>query len=69
MARSKEHSGIVYDLSDHVPDASTVAIALWVMTTDMTVLPKLQLVLDAVYEGGIGSVVTNNPKWSAAERD
>lgn len=48
---------------------NTVAITLWVMTTDMTVSPTLQLVLDAVYEGGVGAVVTNNRKWSSAGRD
>lgn len=44
---------------------STVVVALWAMTPNVTVSPSLNLKLDAVYDGGVGSVVTNNPPWSA----
>ncbi|KAF9561800.1 glycoside hydrolase family 35 protein [Agrocybe pediades] len=47
---------------------NTVAVALWSMTPNATVSPNLQLVLDAVYDGGVGNVETNNPKWSAVGR-
>jgi len=47
---------------------NTVAVALWVMVPNVTVSPNLQLTLDAVYDGGVGKVVTNNPKWSHVGR-
>ncbi|KAF8886209.1 glycoside hydrolase superfamily [Infundibulicybe gibba] len=47
---------------------NTVAVALWAMLPDTPVTPDLQLVLDGVFEGGVGRVVTNNPKWSAIGR-
>ncbi|KAF8625954.1 hypothetical protein AX17_006679 [Amanita inopinata Kibby_2008] len=43
---------------------NTIAVALWVMTPGVPVSPNLQLTLDAVYEGGVGKVDTNNPTWS-----
>ncbi|PFH51224.1 glycoside hydrolase family 35 protein [Amanita thiersii Skay4041] len=47
---------------------NTVAVALWVMTPGVTISPNLQLTLDAVYEGGVGNVVANNPPWSSSGR-
>jgi len=47
---------------------NTVAVALWAMIPDVTISPDLQLTLDAVYDGGVGNVVTNNPVWSSAGR-
>jgi len=47
---------------------NTVAVALWAMTPNVTVAPNLQLFLDAVYDGGVGNVITNNPKWSTVGR-
>ncbi|KAF8881918.1 glycoside hydrolase family 35 protein [Infundibulicybe gibba] len=47
---------------------NTVAVALWAMTPNTPVAPNLQLVVDGVFEGGVGGVVTNNPKWSAKGR-
>ncbi|GLB38736.1 putative glycoside hydrolase family 35 protein [Lyophyllum shimeji] len=48
---------------------NTVAVALWAMTPGVPVTPDLQLVIDGVYDGGVGGVVTNNPRWSAAGRE
>ncbi|KIJ17952.1 glycoside hydrolase family 35 protein [Paxillus involutus ATCC 200175] len=48
--------------------ANTVAVALWAMEP-ITVSPTLQLVVDGVYEGGVGSIEVNNPGWSAEGRD
>lgn len=47
---------------------NTVAVALWVMTPNKTAAPDLQLVLDAVYDGGVGDVVSDNPPWSSQGR-
>ncbi|KAF8873040.1 hypothetical protein BD779DRAFT_1477252 [Infundibulicybe gibba] len=47
---------------------NTVAVALWAMTPNTLVAPNLQLVVDGVFEGGVGGVVTNSPKWSAKGR-
>ncbi len=38
------------------------------MTPNVTIAPDLQLVLDAVYDGGVGNVVVDNPGWSAKGR-
>jgi len=48
---------------------NTIAVALWAMTPNVTVAPDLRLVLDSVFEGGVGNVVTNNPVWSSNGRD
>ena len=48
---------------------STVAVALWAMEPDVTISPILQLTLDAVYDGGVGNVMTDNPKWLQVGRD
>jgi len=58
----------VYKASNISSSQSTVAVALWAMTPNVTITPNLQLVLDAVYDGGVGNVVTTNPKWSAQGR-
>ncbi|KAF8877096.1 glycoside hydrolase family 35 protein [Infundibulicybe gibba] len=47
---------------------NTVAVALWAMTPNTPITPNLQLVVDGVFEGGVGGVVTNNPPWSATGR-
>jgi len=47
---------------------NTVAIALWVMTPNVTIAPELELTLDNVYEGGVGNVQVNNPVWSPLGR-
>jgi hypothetical protein len=48
---------------------STVAVALWALAPNVTIAPDLQLVLDGVYDGGVGSVKTDNPQWSAQGRE
>jgi len=48
---------------------STVAVALWAMIPDTHIAPDLQLLIDNVYDGGVGGVVTDNPKWSLDGRD
>jgi len=47
---------------------NTVAVALWVMTPNVTIAPDLELTLDSVYEGGVGNVQVNNPVWSPTGR-
>jgi len=47
---------------------STVAVALWSMTPNVTVAPKLTLQVDGVFEGGV-NVSTNNPGWSPDGRE
>jgi len=47
---------------------NTIAVALWAMIPDVAISPDLQLTLDAVYDGGVGNVVANNPMWSSAGR-
>jgi hypothetical protein len=44
---------------------STVAVALWVMTPNVTVSPNLVLSADAFLDGGVGGVTTNNPVWKS----
>ena len=49
---------------------STVAIALWSMTSaNETISPNVELVLDAAFEGGVGGVGVDNPGWSAVGRE
>lgn len=48
-------------------DRSTVAVALWAME-NKPVTPNLQLTIDGVFEGGVGGVTTDNPKWSSVGR-
>ncbi|KAF6747875.1 glycoside hydrolase family 35 protein [Ephemerocybe angulata] len=47
---------------------NTVAVGLWTMTPGETAAPKLELKLNAAYEGGVGNVEVNNPKWSSSDR-
>ncbi|TFK72820.1 glycoside hydrolase family 35 protein [Pluteus cervinus] len=48
---------------------NTVAVALWSMLPDTPITPQLELVLDAVYDGGIDEVIVDNPKWSPVGRE
>ncbi|PPQ64156.1 hypothetical protein CVT24_008791 [Panaeolus cyanescens] len=48
---------------------NTVAVALWSMTPNVPITPDLELTLDAVYDGGVDDVKTDNPRWSAAGRE
>ncbi|KIM43038.1 glycoside hydrolase family 35 protein [Hebeloma cylindrosporum] len=48
---------------------NTVAVALWAMEPNVTISPIMQLTLDAVYDGGVGNIVTNNPKWLPVGKD
>ncbi|KAF8968901.1 glycoside hydrolase family 35 protein [Flammula alnicola] len=48
---------------------STVAVALWAMTPNVTISPDLQLTLDGIYDGGVGNVKTDNPGWSSLGRE
>jgi hypothetical protein len=69
MAKSRLHAMTArYTYSNHT-HFSTVAVALWAMEPDVTVSPIMQLTLDAVYDGGIGNVMTDNPKWLQVGRD
>ncbi|TDL23133.1 glycoside hydrolase family 35 protein [Rickenella mellea] len=43
---------------------NTVAVALWVMEPNVTISPKLELTIDGRYDGGVGGIVTNNPRWT-----
>ncbi|PPQ64157.1 hypothetical protein CVT24_008792 [Panaeolus cyanescens] len=47
---------------------NTVAVALWSMTPNVPITPNLQLTLDGVYDGGVGNVKVDNPRWSATGR-
>ncbi|KAF9046172.1 glycoside hydrolase family 35 protein [Panaeolus papilionaceus] len=47
---------------------NTVAVALWSMTPNVPITPNLQLTLDGVYDGGVGNVRTDNPRWSSKGR-
>jgi hypothetical protein len=70
MARSKSITR-VQSFTFHITDASlpsTIAVALWSLTPNVTVSPTLKLKLDATYDGGVGKVVVNNPVWSADGR-
>ncbi|OAX38873.1 glycoside hydrolase family 35 protein [Rhizopogon vinicolor AM-OR11-026] len=46
---------------------NTVAVALWAMEP-VAITPTLRLTVDGVYEGGVGSIETNNPPWSSKGR-
>ncbi|THU84979.1 glycoside hydrolase family 35 protein [Dendrothele bispora CBS 962.96] len=47
---------------------NTVAVALWSMTPNVTVAPKLTLQVDGMFQGGV-NVTTNNPSWSPDGRE
>ncbi|KAI0671257.1 glycoside hydrolase superfamily [Trametes maxima] len=42
---------------------NTVAVALWALD-NTAVSPSLEIVVDAVLDGGVGPIATNNPGWS-----
>ncbi|KAF9465360.1 glycoside hydrolase family 35 protein [Collybia nuda] len=63
QAKFPVHEGIL-----DYQGVNTVAVALWAMTPNTPVLPKLELDIDGVYDGGVGGVVTDNPKWSSTGR-
>ncbi|KAJ2996820.1 hypothetical protein NUW54_g7197 [Trametes sanguinea] len=42
---------------------NTLAVALWALE-DTPVNPTLKLVLDGAFEGGVGAVTKNNPRWA-----
>ncbi|OSC98180.1 glycoside hydrolase family 35 protein [Trametes coccinea BRFM310] len=42
---------------------NTLAVALWALE-DTPVHPTLQLVLDGAFEGGVGAITKNNPRWT-----
>ncbi|PIL34820.1 hypothetical protein GSI_02607 [Ganoderma sinense ZZ0214-1] len=43
---------------------NTVAVALWALD-NTAVSPSLELAIDAVLDGGVGPIATNNPVWEA----
>ncbi|KAK1217819.1 hypothetical protein PQX77_019527 [Marasmius sp. AFHP31] len=47
---------------------NTVAVAVWSMT-DTPVTPQLELTVDGVFDGGVGTIQKNNPVWSAEGRE
>jgi hypothetical protein len=47
---------------------NTVAVVLWAME-NVEVSPRLRLEIDGVYDGGVGHISTNNPKWTAEGRE
>uniref|UniRef100_A0A0W0G5J3 beta-galactosidase n=1 Tax=Moniliophthora roreri TaxID=221103 RepID=A0A0W0G5J3_MONRR len=64
QAKFPVHEGI---LDYH--GTNTVAVALWSMETDVEIVPQLRVVVDGVFEGGVGDVQTNNPGWSSVGRE
>ncbi|KAF8874703.1 glycoside hydrolase superfamily [Gymnopilus junonius] len=46
-----------------------VVVALWSMTDEEPVSPDLELVLDVAFEGGVGGVGSDNPRWSVVGRE
>ncbi|KDR66703.1 hypothetical protein GALMADRAFT_80472, partial [Galerina marginata CBS 339.88] len=63
QAKFPVHEGI---LNYH--GKNTVAVAIWSLA-NQTVSPNLELVLDAVVDGGVGNVVADNPSWSPVGRE
>jgi hypothetical protein len=47
---------------------STVAVALWAMEA-APITPTLALTVDAVLQGGVGPIISNNPPWSPRGRE
>jgi hypothetical protein len=47
---------------------NTVAVALWAME-DIKLSPSLHLEIDGVYDGGVGVIATNNPRWTPEGRE
>ncbi|KAF9018457.1 glycoside hydrolase family 35 protein [Hymenopellis radicata] len=42
---------------------NTVAVALWAMEENVPVHPDLELVIDGVFDGGVGEIEVNNPAY------
>jgi hypothetical protein len=38
------------------------------MEPNVNITPELELAVDAVFDGGVGTVETDNPTWSAHGR-
>ena len=47
---------------------STVAVALWAMEA-APITPTLTLTVDAVLQGGVGPIISNNPPWVPRGRE
>jgi len=47
---------------------NTVAIALWAMEA-APITPTLALTVDAILQGGVGPIISNNPPWSPRGRE
>jgi len=43
---------------------NTVAVALWAMESNVTVAPTLDITVDGILEGGVGGIISDNPKWA-----
>jgi hypothetical protein len=43
---------------------STVALAVWAMD-NKAISPSLELVVDGIVQGGVGTISTNNPGYSS----
>ncbi|KAF9259410.1 glycoside hydrolase family 35 protein [Marasmius fiardii PR-910] len=48
---------------------NTLAVALWAMTPNVTISPRVRLRVDGVFQGGIGTIEKSNPGWSAKGRE
>ncbi|KIY66929.1 glycoside hydrolase family 35 protein [Cylindrobasidium torrendii FP15055 ss-10] len=46
---------------------NTVAVALWAMEEDADIHPELEIMIDGVYDGGVGQVRVNNPGYEQRE--
>jgi hypothetical protein len=57
------HEGI---LDFHGPN--TVAVVLWSMEAKLNILPKLSVRIEGIYEGGVGTISIENPKWEVRSR-
>ncbi|KAL5524694.1 hypothetical protein ACEPAF_9839 [Sanghuangporus sanghuang] len=58
QAKFPVHEGIL----DH-HGKNTVSVALWSMLPNAGIAPKLSLVADGFFEGGVGGIVPNNPTF------
>ncbi|KAK7030467.1 hypothetical protein VNI00_014053 [Paramarasmius palmivorus] len=64
QAKFPVHEGI---LEYH--NSNTIVVALWAMDSGVEIVPQLRLVVDGVFEGGIGNIESNNPGWSFEGRE
>ncbi|KAF9522175.1 glycoside hydrolase family 35 protein [Crepidotus variabilis] len=64
QAKFPVHEGIL-----NYGGTNTVAVALWAMTPNVTIAPRLRLKIDGIYESGIGKISAINPGWSANGRE